>query len=1114
MMHRAVLCLAAAIAAGAAVAAADEYRVPLFSRPPAIDGALEAGEWDAACGFDGLWMDGKLEERSARAWVGATETDIYVALESELPDKGKLLTAIDRDVVKIVFDDTMEVFIDPTPGAARGVEYQLLASAGNRRFYQAEARGGAESPADWDGRYEIRHGFTATRWITEIRIPVSSVAPGRKATEGTWGISVCRDWKQPWKFSSTAPRFRSAGTSFTFVREGGLAVQHRYLADPFTRLVHLQVSIRNPGSAPATVRSFIELKRNTMPELREERTLAVAPGQTAVHEFRHLETVSTAFQLALRVTSEDGRQVHYDRQVAWGRPRERRWDTAPIAVKPLDFRFGHYPYLRKLRVLADTSGLPADAEVESITFVLRKKGDGQAVSTWTLAPPAGRRREAVFDVPELEGDYELSMKATGRGVPPEPVTKEFQRKRFEWENRGLGTGTMVYPPFTPIVIQGRALRTVLRDHTLNDIGLVDQVVAGQDGAARPLLAGPAALTARVDGAAMAAQPGPLRFAESAGHRVVAVASLAFGAVSARATATWEYDGALRYDLALDAAPGRRLDALTLEIPLRGDQATMIHAMGDGIRNTVSEYLPAGQGVIWDATRVQCSDLPPNFCSYIYLGNPHRGLSWFAENDRGWSWDRKTPNLQVVREGEKVMLRVHLVNRPVGLDAPRTLSFGLMAAPVKPRLEGWRHKWITDRYTLLGTCINWNGGPGSCGNLYPPGKDMYYWRMIARANVEKIPRDEMDECIRRGVEFFRTLDYVPYAEESFDAAVESWRRHVYHNVGGSRYGSTMVFYYNRATYNACEEYATFMDEWVTDDYNSRPFKRHAGEIKIVPSPSYIDHALFWYAESFKHGRNRGVYWDNWYLCPTYSRLMGDAYEDESGRVVPAAGIWAMRQLAKRTFVMMNDLGMLPITMPHMTSTNPLPAHSFATVQYDWEWKYSQGDVQDRHSRPYILLCSNGELAGVWPVMLGDHGPQSGDERIQRTFAGVCLVHELISSGAGKCWKTLRDPLLPLMRDSRLKVYRYWDETPAPVRTGRDDLPAIVYSIPGETAAAIVCSYVREDIEAPIEIDARALGFAGPVAVSDLETGAAVPVEGRAVRVKIARHDVVGLRISPR
>jgi hypothetical protein len=43
-------------------------------------------------------------------------------------------------------------------------------------------------------------------------------------------------------------------------------------------------------------------------------------------------------------------------------------------------------------------------------------------------------------------------------------------------------------------------------------------------------------------------------------------------------------------------------------------------------------------------------MPAGFCSYIFLGSGHRGLSWFAENDKNWSWDRTTPNLEVARNG--------------------------------------------------------------------------------------------------------------------------------------------------------------------------------------------------------------------------------------------------------------------------------------------------------------------------------------------------------------------------------------------------------------------------------------------------------------------------------
>src|SRR5262249_52384813 len=151
--------------------------------------------------------------------------------------------------------------------------------------------------------------------------------------------------------------------------------------------------------------------------------------------------------------------------------------------------------------------------------------------------------------------------------------------------------------------------------------------------------------------------------------------------------------------------------------------------------------------------------------------------------------------------------------------------------------------------------------------------------------------------------------------------------------------------------------------------------------------YIDFCLYWYAKSFETGRNVGVYWDNWFIAPSFNTQMTDAYVRDDGSVAPAAGIWGLRELAKRTFTMMNERKMLPITFPHIPSFSCLPMLSFATMQYDWEWKFGLGDFQDRYSREYILLVTNGELAGTWPVPLHEISSQDEDAWVMRTFVAV-------------------------------------------------------------------------------------------------------------------------------
>jgi hypothetical protein len=80
---------------------AAEYRVPLMSQPPNVDGQVEPAEWPTSAGFDGFAFNGQLERRRVRACVGATDDTLYFAIRSQLPDEGELVAQVAVDTVKI-----------------------------------------------------------------------------------------------------------------------------------------------------------------------------------------------------------------------------------------------------------------------------------------------------------------------------------------------------------------------------------------------------------------------------------------------------------------------------------------------------------------------------------------------------------------------------------------------------------------------------------------------------------------------------------------------------------------------------------------------------------------------------------------------------------------------------------------------------------------------------------------------------------------------------------------------------------------------------------------------------------------------------------------------------
>ena len=95
---------------------------------------------------------------------------------------------------------------------------------------------------------------------------------------------------------------------------------------------------------------------------------------------------------------------------------------------------------------------------------------------------------------------------------------------------------------------------------------------------------------------------------------------------------------------------------------------------------------------------------------------------------------------------------------------------------------------------------------------------------------------------------------------------------------------------------------------------------------------------------------------------------------------------------------------------------------------------------------------------------------------------------------------------------LQVFKYWEDRPMPVATGDPDLPAIVYSVPGKEAVAVVVSYAREDKELKAAFDLKALGMSGAVTVVDAESGAELKTDNGKISIPIKKHDIKVLRIG--
>ena len=1103
----------------------DVYRCPLLQESPLSDGRVRPEKWTNAAGFDGLSHKGLLEERRAKVYVGATRTHLYLAVVSELPQGLMPVTDVTAHSDLLVADDAIEIWIDPSPGSDTGVAFQMLANFSGVDAYLTHPRG-SYRPDDvygWKGNYRIVNEIHDGWWHCQVEVPLSAVAGDRASTEGEWGINVCRDFKRPWGFASLGNRGFAPGGEivFRFQEDNAAAIQLQHRSDPTSRRIDAALSLSNPGTCALALTARLFLKRDKMPEASSAESIVLQPGANHELLLKLEDGVSDVFDFFVLVEGAGG-EFLYSRYYRWGPPRAARWDT-DVAPRPaVDFWFAYYPYLNLMRLKVDTSGLDPAASLDAVVFTIRRKGVSELVyeTRFDASGISAGSVEQSFTLPPLDGDYEITARSLGSGVPAEPLVKSFQRTRYEWEHAGLGTSRKVFSPFTPIEVEGRTLKTVMKEYDLGDCGLLDQVRSDdqQRLGMKAVLAAPMRYVAHVDGAVTPVVSSSTRIVSCEEDRVVAEGACDAGGVPLSWTSTLDYDGMLRVDLTLEPATGRTLRKLDLEIPLHASVTRLLHAMADGVRYPIrTGALPAGEGVVWSASSLVSSDYPPNFATYVFLGDASRGLCWFAENDRGWSWDPTTPNVEIVRQGPRVTLVVHLVNAPIVVDVGRTLTFGLQASPTKPYTPGWRYRWEAEQFSVIGTDIHWFG-LGNCASVYPAGKDLSLWEALRKGTVEPLTDAEVEHTIARAREYFAARG---------DAAVELMESLARKNLR-SRLGKKIILYYNRSAYPVEEEFQTFMDEWCTGDYNPFHGSAEHHEVKIIPSDSYIDFVLHWYGKSFDHSPNVGVYVDNIFFCPSRNPVLTNSYRRSDGSVMPSTGIWQLRELAKRTFVMLNERGMEPLHMVHLTSALILPIVSFYTIQYDWEWHFSEGDVQDRFQREYLLAVSSGAHNGAWPIVLHEQGRSVADEWTLRTYLAVSIVHELIvdpyvwdveviptgDTPENRLLAALRQPILDLCQQPDVQVWRYWDDRPQPVQTGHPLLLGIVYCCRGLEAIIAICSYAEEDVSTTMSIDAGPLGFIDGYEVTDIETGQPIPMVGNALGLHVKRHDIREMRLRPR
>ena len=1098
-----------------------QVAMPLMKHVPTIDGLIDEDEWEDAVRNVGFASHSTrlLATRDGVFWIGCNRQNLYVAVKSEEPPDGRILTRAvpddSHDRPAAFLDDCIELVLDPKRNRPAGerVFYHIITNARGALYDWSVDPDNAQNAMNLTWRlsgWQIAQQQVDGWWHVEIAIPLGELGVTENDFATAWGIRVARNWKRPFEqsqWAGGAPNYDHQAT-MPLVRwdESAPVVRVLGLRDDEGR-PRIQVAIANPNHEPLAVAAHLGDAWHRDPPRELDRTVELKAGEETVIALDCRDGgPEGVHQSDIRITDPDGTRTFYARSFRWSphRPQDR-WMIGEEQKRAVDLQFKFYPYHQKIRFRVSVEALVVRDRItgaEATIFAVDDSGGFKGEAIWHQ--PVELKQyvaEGIHEIPDLpDGEYVFAIQFAGDdGVPSEPVTQRFERHVFPWEHNSLGISDEVMPPFEPLKVEGKAVSAVLRhhDHGLN--GVWDQVVS--DG--KPLLSDGMKweVTAADENGQKKTWPivGSGWKATSATPTVVAGQShWSAGPVEASVSTQYDYDGMML--VTLDLKPTERLvEQLTLSIPLRDDLARYMHAVGDGLRHNYAGFTPNGEGRVWDSSRASKLEITGTFYPYIWLGDGERGLCWFADTDRDWVLDDTTPTIDLTRQSGTLTLRVHFITRPTRLDRPHQIVFGLQATPTKPMPKGWR-RWTGLKNVPGARPVRWMGATfywgGRSYDVFPYKHRWDFFDKLREARETGEPDRQFiaawlkmvdKELAAQGTDRYKFFH--AHVNAGFHAARSSpW------SEGFRLFGYTNP---RGVGFHACE-FATFQDEWLRYGW----FNRNWGDgesvaYDVTPSRSFQDFALWNYRNMLR--AFDGVYWDNMFFSANFDPVEGQAWTDEQGRVHPTMGLMHLRELAKRTAIMLwqeskdfPEHRKPPITLSHMTNTMTVPVHSFVNCTMDWEWKYGLEDFQDRFSPDLTVAQTIGRQVGAWPTILAGGHPDPKDPRLDfmhRTRLGVALVHEIqVFDYRPDRDKEIYQKLFEFGYGADdCQVFNYWQDA-HPITVAGIDARTLAMA-KGKKAIVVVTDYGSGG-PCQVAMDLKRLGVPPTAIATDLETGQSV------------------------
>ena len=705
----------------------DDYKTPLFTipyaaTPPTIDGSIDDAQWQNALSINALQTtEGNISSRQARVWMMWDADNLYLAMRSPLRPGEKVLQATrdpGRDNVKTVFDDAYEIFLNFGTRSPNGeiVFFQYLGNvAGAKYDVMFEPTVGNSRPG-WESGWKPKNRITPDGkfWEMTVAIPRQSVYMNTPFADGMQiqGLFV-RDFKRPWEQNSIggSGSFSVPETHCKFIlSKSAPVIQLLDVADVKNQTFGANVTILPRVTERI---KFSVTSDNGGKTTSDEIQVA---GQRVWLENRLNLGLPGKGYYRITIKNEDESKTYLDwcSKLAFG---DLSATTQPIhdTDDKADLSLSFNPVKNYVRVEGDFINYANRGSIARYAAqVLDSNGKQLAQKDLTLDNLAYvHGLMQLGDCPP--GSYTARLTcydAGGKQVLAKETSfeKKDAAKEYPWWNTTAGNIEKVLDPWTPMKDEGGKIDVWGRTMTVGAAGLPSQVTTqGSE-----ILASPMSLVAETAAGSVAATSESIKTTEQSDHRIITQTTAKLGDLSVATKTTAEFDGMYKVQMTITPQKSTSVKSLKVVIPINPAFAEYTNACGEGIRYGFSYgYLPKDKtGPLWSSKQVDGQPmLVGSFIPYVWIGNEHGGLCWFANSDEGWMPNDNVPGIEIRRDSPaSVNLVLNLISSDSTIDAPRNITFAFQATPVKPIRAGWRmDTWSTADSFKDFCCVEPKGG---------------------------------------------------------------------------------------------------------------------------------------------------------------------------------------------------------------------------------------------------------------------------------------------------------------------------------------------------------------------------------------------------------------------